>query len=97
MRIIVDDYMNPVSNTQSGYLYHALKDLKEHEVLMYNKKQPLFEVLDRFNPDIYITACSQASIDLPVWIKESGKDLKLFVNISNEKQGYIYEIESHFF
>jgi len=96
MRIIVDDYMNPVSNTQSGYLYHALKDLKEHEVLMYNKKQPLFEVLDRFNPDIYITACSQASIDLPVWIKESGKDLKLFVNISNEKQGYIYEIESHF-
>ena len=96
MKIIIDQYMDPNNNTQSGYLFNAIKNMQEHEILMYDKRQPLFEVLDNFQPDVYITSCSQASVDLPLWIGQSSKKVKLFVNISNQKQGYIYEIESHF-
>lgn len=86
MKFVIDQYSTDLIS-QPEYLARALQESGEHQVLLNDFSQTIFEMLDRFDPDVYITHCQVLSRDTVCYIQDSDKDIPLFICNDGSKYG----------
>lgn len=86
MKFVIDQYSTNFCS-QPEYIARAIQQHEEHEVFVNDFTIPVFDFLDRVDPDVYITHVSRLSRDVVYYIKESKKDIHLFICNDNSKYG----------
>lgn len=92
MKFLIDSYSNPVESTQSMYFHYHIDQMEEHVSYITNPSLPLFDTLDAFNPDVYITSARTLRWDYIEYVKDNNIEIKTFINIDNTKLGDIHNI-----
>lgn len=92
MKFLIDSYSNPTESTQSMYLHYHIDEMEEHRSYITNPHLPLFDTLDAFNPDVYITSIRTLRWDYIEYLKDNKLEIKTFINIDNSKIGDIYNL-----
>jgi len=86
MKLVIDKYSTD-SISQPEYLARGLQEVGDHQVLLNDFSQTMFEMLDSFNPDAYITHCETLSRDTVCYIQDSEKNIPLFICNDGAKYG----------
>lgn len=92
MKFLIDSYSNPIESTQSMYFHYHIDKMEEHVSYITNPSLPLFDTLDAFSPDVYITSAKTMRWDYVEYVKDNKLEIKTFVNIDNSKVGEIYNL-----
>jgi len=95
MKFVIDNYSDHDS-TQSLYLYQHIDSNEQHEIYMNTFEYAVYEIMNSFDPSVYITSCNTISKDLFLFMKEHQKNrgIKLLINTDNCKIAHIQTVYS---
>ena len=86
MKLVIDKYSTDLIS-QPEYLARGFQEVGGHQVLLNDFSHTMFEMLDSFNPDVYITHCETLSRDTVYYIQDSEKNIPLFICNDGAKYG----------
>lgn len=92
MKFLIDSYSDPIFSTQSMYLHYHLDDMDEHTSYITSPNMPLYDTLDAFKPDVYITSARTLRWDYIEYCKDNKPNIKTFINIDDTKAGDIFDV-----
>lgn len=93
MRFLIENYASH-DDTQAFYFYQALKSDNNHEAFLWQSgASSLYDILDKFKPDFFITHAYKLSKDLAHYINETDCRLKLLLSVRNLTQDMVCSIE----
>lgn len=95
MKFLIDNYSN-YNTTQPLYFHAHINEFEEHLChLKSDNTISMYDLFDRFNPDVYITSANKISKDAVMYLKENQKDqdIKLAICIQHVKNNEILAIE----
>lgn len=92
MKFIIDNYSSNATS-QALYLYSYINNLENHSCYLNNGDRYIFDILDEYTPDVYITSCHALSYDVIRYLESQKPTFKLMINVDSAKQGEVYTIE----
>lgn len=89
MNIVIDNYTT-TEDTQALYFHNTLLSLDYKSIMIDSKRESLYDVFDRNNPDIYITHAYRITKDLAHYIVNNNSNIDVLVNIQGmDKDGIL--------
>lgn len=93
MKFLIENYANS-SQTQCLYLNTILNSHDSCKSFLYNSKErSMYDVLDKFSPDYFITHASLLKNDFVVYCKQEKKDIKLLLNIQGLSNDNVAQLD----
>lgn len=95
MKFLIDNYSD-YNTTQPLYFHQHINEYDEHQChLKSDNSISMYDLFDRFEPDVYITSAHKISKDAVMYLKENqkDKDIKLAIYIQNVKNNEVLAIE----
>ena len=86
MKFVIDNYSD-INCSQALYLQSHINSMDEHECILNNSQAPFFDVMDSFNPDVYISSWKTINMDIINYIKGTKNAPSLMINIESAKSG----------
>lgn len=98
MNILVDHYLNK-EDSQSVYLYRALKEFKNIKTFYWPSRQiSTYDIFDDTKPDVFITHCGAMDYELGFYLEDNQVEdllilLATFNNQPQQNKEYFQEVE----
>jgi hypothetical protein len=94
MKFLVQNYSSEYS-TQALYLARGLNEQDGHSGALWNNSCSLYDIMDKENPDYYITSAFMLSTDFIHYAQNHLMfEMKLLLNVDNVSQDIINNIEN---
>lgn len=92
MKFLVENYAN-VLDTQALYLNRAISECPQHESVLWDSNtSSIYDVMDKENPDYYITSATRLSKDFAQYVNNV-KKIKLLLNVDYITQETVTNLE----
>lgn len=93
MKFIVENYSD-ATTTQPLYFHHVLQNSSEHTSVLYEPKTiSVYDILDRHNPDYYITHISLLTQDFVAYSNNENTSIRLLLNVSSLSSNDIIDLD----
>lgn len=92
MKFLIENYAN-VFDTQALYLHRAISKTTEHQSVSWDSNSSsIYDIMDKENPDYYITSATKLSKDFAQYTKDV-KNIKLLLSVDYIPQKAISVLE----